>query len=146
MKKRIFIPGTIVIVIIVLLGFFTGCVLVPSPFEVHHPPPAAKDYLGTWLLHQSSDTMRIEIIFTNTWFYESISDLKGGFWYSRQTSRGPFTASGDQITWTLDEINYDGWNWEDIDSPTTSTYTYSISDNELTLKTGDVIDGVYTKI
>ena len=45
MKNRIFIPGTIIIIIIVLLGFFIGCT-VDDPSV-----PGGKGALvGTWVL------------------------------------------------------------------------------------------------
>ena len=154
MKKRILIPGTIVLIIIVLLGFFIGCTVNDDPSA----PGGKGAIVGTWertsyVLSPPpvppfvpySYFLKFVYIFTaNNYTHSNYKQGGESGWYVYYASRGNYTITGDQITTTRKEKSSNGRSWTPV-VPSSTTFTYSITDNELTLIYGDNPPHVYKK-
>lgn len=139
MKTRIFIPGTIILIIIILLGFFIGCNVNSEPSA----PGGSQALVGTWAQIEPG-IIKDVYTFTLDTFVNPIYTWDVDTWVLFASWRGSLTISGELLTMTAKEISYDGSTWGAY-GPEAMTFVYSISDNELTLKFGDAVWGVYTK-
>ncbi len=150
MKLRIFIPGTIILIIIVLLGFFIGCTVSnDDPTEPNGEqadptdPGGVQDYVGTWVEIDPGNTKKV-LTFTVNTFVDSHYNWDGSAWVFSSSLRGTVTVDGDQMNRIVNEISHDNITWVDFGG-VHNFYTYSISDNQMTVKNGPNLIGVYTK-
>ncbi len=123
-----------------MLGFFIGCTVSnddPSS------PGGTQAVVGTWVEIDPGYTKE-DITFTENTFVDTMYYWNGSTWVYNVGLRGSFTTSGDLLSMTAREISYDGSNWGAY-GPVSMSWTYSITDNVMTIKIGGDVSGVYTK-
>ncbi len=109
------------------------------------PAPGGEEaaLVGTWVFIEPGVSRRV-LTFTLDTFVNSIYDWNGVSWFHTGSGRGSFTATGDLLTFYVNEGRfYDDPTWYAL--PTYYSVTYSVSENTLT--TLDRYDDtyVYTK-
>ena len=122
-----------------MLGFFIGC-------EVNNEPSTPGDklaYVGAWA-KIIPELGKDVLTFTIDTYVHSFYYWDGSAWVLYLSVRGSLAISGDLMTLTAKEISDDGSTWSPNEPPA-QTLIYSISNNQLTLKIGTDIVGVYTK-
>ena len=144
MKQRIFIPATIVLIIIVLLGFFIGCTVNDDPSS----PGGKQDYVGTWVYEDAAEFEKIVYIFTvDTFvrvFYELIiKDVDT--WEIVVAEKGTLSVEDNLMAFVKKEISIDGTTWFPLE-PLTYSFNYSIyAGNQMMFSFGGVDFGYYLK-